>query len=722
MADPRQTVNRLLDRISELADAISPQVEAETRRIFRNENVKSIPSNTSSSPSFVVRQNDNTQQAVIETPPQPTRTHGPTTATTSQTPAMTAAQPQPPNYRRTFVARRQFGGQRSTFRTQRQRQRNVSSRPKVTDTRPFMRDLVLLSGPDDTIVPRQGSRLTLMEKGHVISGCRFTKAMNAVQVHLAIIEAFDGKIPDGVDIELLMSVHTSLVAPTLAPGQHGIDGAMLQRLFQNKPVYVRPSRQLIPQRNETSQQPTIEPTDLFSVTDEELNQAVETFEEQMLRTTTAPSTDHQPGPYNVLPPDVLTPPVQQHSAPGIVPPATSVPPIDLPDSGFVPPPTTLATQNPNVTVPEPVISSIAIDNLNDDISVASDDDLPQVLFVEESALRHPKEIFVPRSNLLKEVIEQFKVTDILDYNITFVIVADNNTPESGRGSGVTREVLSIFWKEFQVSLATGASEKVPSIRHDYQKDQWVSIARVLVFGFRSHKYFPIFLSKAFLITCLFGEDVLTKETLFDSFSSYMSTDENDTMQKSLKGEIAVDDDDLLDLLSSYKCYRQPAENSMQKIFEELAHQELVQKPKYIADAWGPYLQPLKDFQEFLDVNTMSTLYEEKRPTSKRVIKLLKAEPSSNAERECLDHLKRYIKSLGESQLSGLLQFVTGCNIITVDEICVTFTDAVGISRRIVAHTCGPLLELPSTFQTYNELSEEFSKILANVFAWSFEIV
>lgn len=117
-----------------------------------------------------------------------------------------------------------------------------------------MRDLVLLSGPDDSVVPRQGSRLTLMEKGHVISGCRFNKAMNAAQIQLAIVEAFDGKIPDGVDIELLVSMHTSLVVPSLAPGQHGIDGAMVQRLYQNKPIYIRPSRQLIGQANETSQQ------------------------------------------------------------------------------------------------------------------------------------------------------------------------------------------------------------------------------------------------------------------------------------------------------------------------------------------------------------------------------------------------------------------------------------------------------------------------------------
>ena len=247
MADPGEAVvNRLLNRINELADAISPQVEAETRCIFRNENVRhtssSIASNTSSTP-------ETTQQAVLEPQPPSVVT---TTSTTPQSLAI-PTQSHIPDSRTTFIARRQFGGQRSSF-TQRQRRILCRPKPKVADTRPFMRDLVLLSGPHDNVVPRQGSRLTLMEKGHVILGCRFNKAMNAAQVQLAIIEAFDGKIPDDVDIELLVSMHTSLVVPSLARGQQGIDGAMVQRLYQNKPVYIRPNRQLIRQTNEASQQ------------------------------------------------------------------------------------------------------------------------------------------------------------------------------------------------------------------------------------------------------------------------------------------------------------------------------------------------------------------------------------------------------------------------------------------------------------------------------------
>lgn len=323
---------------------------------------------------------------------------------------------------------------------------------------------------------------------------------------------------------------------------------------------------------------------------------------------------------------------------------------------------------------------------------------------------------------MQELITQFKDPEILQSNVTFVLVADNNNPEVGRGNGVTREVLSLFWKDFSISLSIGAAEKVPCIRHDYQRDEWLSISRIIVFGFCNQRYFPIFLSRAFIASCMYGEDALTRKCLLDSFCIYVSKDEQEIIKKCLEGEIDVNDEDLLDLLSSYKCYRLPTQESIKSILEELAHQELVQKPKYITMAWSPQLEALKGFSEFHDLNSMCTMYERKKPTSKHVIKLLKADPSSDAERASFDHLKRFTKSLDDSKLAGLLQFITGSNIIAVTEIEVAFTSSVGAHRCIVAHTCGPLLELPSTFQTYSELSEEFTNTLANSFVWLFDIV
>jgi len=85
-----------------------------------------------------------------------------------------------------------------------------------------------------------------MEKGHVLSACRFNKDLNEVQVETTVMEAFADLIAPLVDVEILTSVHSKLVKPTLAPGQAGIDGIIVHRLFKNKPVYVRPSRVLLP--------------------------------------------------------------------------------------------------------------------------------------------------------------------------------------------------------------------------------------------------------------------------------------------------------------------------------------------------------------------------------------------------------------------------------------------------------------------------------------------
>ena len=40
---------------------------------------------------------------------------------------------------------------------------------------PFMRDVILLTGPDVNSVPRQAKRVRLMENGHVISGFQLQK-------------------------------------------------------------------------------------------------------------------------------------------------------------------------------------------------------------------------------------------------------------------------------------------------------------------------------------------------------------------------------------------------------------------------------------------------------------------------------------------------------------------------------------------------------------------
>jgi hypothetical protein len=115
------------------------------------------------------------------------------------------------------------------------------------------------------------------------------------------------------------------------------------------------------------------------------------------------------------------------------------------------------------------------------------------------------------------------------------------------------------------------------------------------------------------------------------------------------------------------------------------------------------------------------LYEAIKPTPKKVVKMLKASPVNDIERNIYDHLKRFIKSLG-ANVAAFLQFTTGSSIVLDDvQLAVSFMEFCGFARRPVAHTCGPLLELPCTYQCY-KLVEEFSAILQQKSSWTFNII
>ena len=130
--------------------------------------------------------------------------------------------------------------------------------------------------------------------------------------------------------------------------------------------------------------------------------------------------------------------------------------------------------------------------------------------------------------------------------------------------------------------------------------------------------------------------------------------------------------------------------------------------------WTLILHLLRMFETFQTKNGLQHLYDEKRPTARKVIHLLKGEPTNDAERSCFDHLKRYIRSLPCNLLHIFLQFLTGSDMIAVEHIQISFNQLDGLSRRPVARTCVPLLELPSTYQSYNELAEEFGNLLPTV--------
>lgn len=123
--------------------------------------------------------------------------------------------------------------------------RKKQSKMKKGPSGPFIRDIVLLSGPNVNAVPCQSARVNLVENGHIILGFQLMKEWKGYEVEMHVRNAFGDKLKDhNIDIEIVMSVHNTLHPPCLAPNQT-LNGFMVHKVFKDKPIYVRPSVQIL---------------------------------------------------------------------------------------------------------------------------------------------------------------------------------------------------------------------------------------------------------------------------------------------------------------------------------------------------------------------------------------------------------------------------------------------------------------------------------------------
>ncbi|PFX23747.1 hypothetical protein AWC38_SpisGene11709 [Stylophora pistillata] len=201
-------------------------------------------------------------------------------------------------------------------------------------------------------------------------------------------------------------------------------------------------------------------------------------------------------------------------------------------------------------------------------------------------------------------------------------------------------------------------------------------------------------------------------------------DETCLTDKCLASHVKWDDEDemfqLLEVFSNYNCRIMVNSENVSQVIEEIANKELLQKPQYIADCWKDIVSTL--LPSFPDFAAISKRYEFLIPSTSKILSCLEENPESDGERESLKFLKRYFTGLDTPQkLSKFVRFISGSELMLFDAIQVNFTNLSGLSRRPIAHTCNTLLELSSTYQSFPELREEFSAILASDY-WEMDIV
>eukprot|EP00794_Sanderia_malayensis_P001011 gene1011-331_t len=295
-----------------------------------------------------------------------------------------------------------------------------------------------------------------------------------------------------------------------------------------------------------------------------------------------------------------------------------------------------------------------------DVATASNTDIQEI---HPQPQRHEiKQLSVHRSVICTDLIAHFKDDNIMNAELKFGVIDERGMREEGVGIGVTR-------------------------------DEWEAVGRILVKGFTSAAYFPIYLSKALLCYCLFGRDV-PDEMILDSFMRYLSEEEESVVN----------------------------EQNFRKILVEIAKQELIQKPHVMISSWHPIIQALKQHESVHSIPSVEAFFNNARPTTKKILGILDANPSTDGERDALKFLQRYIRGLDSKAMLQFLRFTTAMDIV-VDNIKleISFIRSEGLGSRPIAHTCGPLLELPSTYTNFVDLRKEFDNILVKD-DWNIDIM
>ena len=121
---------------------------------------------------------------------------------------------------------------------------------------------------------------------------------------------------------------------------------------------------------------------------------------------------------------------------------------------------------------------------------------------------------------------------------------------------------------------------------------------------------------------------------------------------------------------------------------------------------------------------LQSLYTDLMPTPKKVCHILCfPDEMSEAQRETVNHLKRFLREMNCDQIHTFMRFCTGSNLMISppDKIQVIFTTLEGVQRRPVAHTCGKVLSLPSEYEGYVGFRMEFNNVLSNG-VWVMDIV
>ena len=332
---------------------------------------------------------------------------------------------------------------------------------------------------------------------------------------------------------------------------------------------------------------------------------------------------------------------------------------------------------------------------------------------------------VNRKNIFNQVIDLFSDDHILKEQSLFIKFEEEIAVDSG---GVQRDMLSAFWEEAYVRFFDGSSLLVPTIHPNIDMSLLPKLGLILSHGYLVSGFLPTRIAFPALASILIPPVTFPTNMLVLAFADSLSVFEAAAVKEALAANSTtfsdIQKETLMSIFSRYGCRECPTPNNIHSLIENTARFEFTIKPMAAYSMIGSGIPSEEQlFWQSFSLKEFHSLYMAINATPGKVLELLQ-EPTlyNEAEGRVFNYLQQFIGNLKIDELRKFLRFTTGSSALMVENITVSFNSTTGMAHRPIAHTCGCVLEVPSTYISYLEFEAEFSAILNDEYSWEMHSV
>ena len=123
------------------------------------------------------------------------------------------------------------------------------------------------------------------------------------------------------------------------------------------------------------------------------------------------------------------------------------------------------------------------------------------------------------------------------------------------------------------------------------------------------------------------------------FLEILSKTERDVVNATPKGSPPniFGDEEFINIVEQFSCESRVSPLNVYRIILELARQELFQKLYLIISTWQRFLDDLRRHPSFSSIQEVLDCYGSAKVITKKLIKLFRCDPKTDAERECFKY-------------------------------------------------------------------------------------